>query len=464
MSKKILFFLSTLILISCNNLDQNESNSTWIGGQIVNPKGDYVLLYKEEKLIDSVKLNRNNNFIYKSDSLTEGLYSFRHYEYQVFYITPKDSLMIRVNTIDFDESLSYSGIGAEKNNFIMDMFLLNEKEIDILPQLYTLSPVAFEKQIDSFKNIRLKIYHNFKVKNNPDSTFTKVAEASINYDYYSKKELYTSVNLNKKDSLFYEDLTEGFFDYRNDIDFGSELLRSYFPYYRFLYRYFDNITFQKYKKSGHYNRYSFSHQYNKLIIIDSLVTNDSLQNNLVKNIAHKYLMDCNNSKNQEKMLRLFQKINTNENHQDFITHLAKASMNLTAGNKIPNLLLASADQTIKDLHSLITQPTVVFLWSSNSIKHYKEAHTRAVLLRNKYPNFNFLAINTDKQYNNWISIVNKFEYNPSFEFQFENIEEAEKKLVINSINKAFIVNKDGTIIDGNTNLFNPKIGAILKKY
>ena len=464
MRRKILFFLSAFILMSCNVIDSNDSNTTWIGGQIVNPKGDYVLLYKEEKLIDSVKLNRDNYFLYKSDSLVEGLYSFRHYEYQVFYINPKDSLMLRVNTIDFDESLSYSGKGAEKNNFLMDMFLLNEQEIEILPQLYPLSPKAFEKQIDSFKNIRLKIYNNFKNKNKPDSTFIKVAEASINYDYYSKKELYTTVNLKKKDSLFYDELTEGYFDYRNDIDFGSELLRSYFPYYRFLYRYFDNVTFQKYKKPGNYNRNTFSHQYNKLKIIDSLVTNDSLKNSLVKNIAHKYLMDCNNVTKQEKMVSLFQKINTNKNHHDFISHLAKASMNLTAGKKIPNLMLASADQTVKDLHSLINQPTVLFLWSSNSVKHYKESHSRAIELQQEYPNFNFIAINTDKQYNTWISIVNKFEYNPSNEFQFENIKIAEKKLVINSINKAFIVNKDGTIIDGNTNLFNTKIGEILKKY
>ena len=466
MSKKILFFLSALLLVSCNGKVQSESNTTWIGGQIVNPKGDYVLIYKEEKLIDSVKLNRNNYFIYKSDSITEGLYSFRHYEYQVFYLTPKDSLMLRVNTIDFDESLSYSGTGAEKNNFLMDMFLLNEKELDLLPQLYPLSPIEFENELDSLKNIRLNIYNNFKKKNTENNSFTEVAEASINYDYYSKKELYTSVNLKKKDSLFYKDLPEGYFNYRNNINFGSELLRSYFPYYRFLYRYFDNITIQKHKKPGElkYSRSSFTHQYNKLKIIDSLITNDSLKNSLAKNIVHKYLMDCNNHKSQKKMVSLFHEINTNEKHHEFITHLAKASMNLTKGHKIPNLLLASTDQTVKDLHSLITKPTVLFLWSSNSINHYKESHARASELTKLYPNFNFLAINTDKQYNNWISIVNKFEYNPSHEFQFEDIKVAEKKLVINSINKAFIVNKKGIIIDGNTNLFSPKIGTILKKY
>lgn len=264
--------------------------------------------------------------------------------------------------------------------------------------------------------------------------------------------------------MFYSELPENFFNFRNDIDYGSELLRSYFPYYRFLYRHFDNLTFQKYKKDGHYNKLSFDHQYNKLKIIDSLITNEPLKDALVKNIVHKYLLGCNSQKKQKEMLHLFHEINANKDHHEFISHLAEASMNLTAGNKIPNLMLASTDQTVKDLHSLITKPTVLFLWSSNSVKHYKESHARSIELRNEYPNFNFIAINTDKQYNKWISIVNKFEYNSSYEYQFENIEEAEKKLVISSINKALIVDENGTIINGNTNLFYSKIGEILRKY
>lgn len=464
MIKKIIFFLSIFLFISCQDNGGNENKTTWIGGQIVNPKSDYVLLYKEEQLVDSVKLNRDNYFLYKSDSIQKGLYSFRHYEYQIFYIEPGDSLMFRVNTIDFDETLSFSGKGAERNNFLMDMFLINEKEIDYLPQLYKYSPIKFEKKLDSLKRIRIGIYNNFLKKNEPDSTFIEVAEASINYDHYSKKELYTSVNLKKKDTLFYSDLTEGFYDYRNDIDFGSELLRSYFPYYRLLYRYFDNVTLEENKKQKHYSRSSYEHNYNKLNKINSVVTNDSLKNVLAKNIAHKYLLDCNSKEKQKKIVALFKDINSNKSHHEFIHNLADASMNLTAGNKIPNLSLATTDQTIKDLHSLITKPTVIYLWSSYSIKHYKESHIRALELKGKFPGFNFLAINTNKQYNHWISIVNKFEYNSSFEFQFQNVESAEKKLVINSINKAFIVDQNGVIINGNTNLFNHKIEKILKEY
>ena len=36
--------------------------------------------------------------------------------------------MLRLNTFDFDESLVYTGKGAKENNFLMDIYLLNEEE------------------------------------------------------------------------------------------------------------------------------------------------------------------------------------------------------------------------------------------------------------------------------------------------------------------------------------------------
>ncbi|MBT3872702.1 MAG: hypothetical protein HOF75_08760, partial [Flavobacteriaceae bacterium] len=115
-----------LIIISCKNKEDGVPLFTYVGGEIINPKEDYVIFYKDEQFLDSVKLDANNNFIYKAKNIKQGLYSFSHKEYQVFYLKPSDSLMLRVNTLTFDESLSYTGVGAERNNFLMEMFLHNE--------------------------------------------------------------------------------------------------------------------------------------------------------------------------------------------------------------------------------------------------------------------------------------------------------------------------------------------------
>jgi len=462
--KLLLLVILSFALFSCKNHEDISSNTTWIGGEIVNPLDDYVIFYQGEHIIDSIKLNKDNHFIYKAENLKAGLYSFSHKEYQVFYIEPTDSLMLRVNTIDFDESLSYTGKGAERNNFLIEMFLHNEAEVELMPKLYRLSPQDFEKALDSLKNIRIAIYDDYVIKQEPNSEFKNVAEASINYDYYSKKEIYITANASKKEQDNYIEIPESFYNYRKDIDFGSETLRSYFPYYRFLFRYFDNMALEKNKESDFYNKNSFTHNFSKLKIIDSTITNESLKNSLVRNIAGRYLLNCNSKESQEKILALFQEMNTNCIHKEEINELAEASMKLTPGNEIPNLFLVTAENTIKSTQGIINNPTVFYLWSGDSDKHYKNIHYRAEELNSKFPEYDFIGINTDSNYNNWIQIVTKQGYNKGKEYQFENITNAEKSLVIYSMNKTIIVDEKANIISGSANLFNKNIEEILLGY
>ena len=43
-------------------------------------------------------------------------------------LEPNDSIMLRFNTYEFDESLVFTGIGAKKNNYFINEFLQNEVE------------------------------------------------------------------------------------------------------------------------------------------------------------------------------------------------------------------------------------------------------------------------------------------------------------------------------------------------
>jgi hypothetical protein len=460
----LLLCIVSLIIFSCNNQEDGAPLSTYVGGEIVNPKGDYIVFYKDEQFLDSVKLDANNNFIYKVENIKPGLYSFSHKEYQVFYLKPSDSLMLRVNTLDFDESLSYTGIGAERNNFLMEMFLQNEKEIILMPKLYKLAPLDFEEKLDSLIKIRLLVYNEFVLKNKPDDKFKEIAEASINYDYYSKKEIYITANERKKRSDNYFEIPKNFYNHRNAIDFGSESLRSYFPYYRFLFRYFDNLALEASDETDYYARNSFDHNYHKIKLIDQIVTNDSLKNSMVMSTAGRYLLSCNESESQEKILNLFLKTNSNKKHHDAIKQLANASMKLTPGNKISNHTLITTENTIKDLQAIIKNPTVLYFWSGKSMNHSKNIHYRVSELNSKFPEYDFIGINTDSNFNNWISIINKFGFKKDKEFQFKNTSKAEKELVIYTINKAIIVDKKGIIINGSANLFNIDIEEILLGY
>lgn len=463
MIRSLLVVLFCIAIISCNQNENRNSEVTWIGGEIVNPKLGYVIFLKDNKVLDTVYLDEHNFFLYEANSITDGLYSFRHYEYQIIYLEPGDSLMLRVNTVDFDESLAFSGKGAKQNTLLMDFFLMNEEETKQLPMFYSLEPKEFEKKIDSFTSERTALYNEFIVKNSASKNFKKIAKANINYDSYLKKELYTSVNLGKK-TVAGQDFPNDFYEYREEADFGNAGLQSYFPYYRFLNHYFDNLAYKKYMDTSTFDRYSFAHNWNKVKIIDSLITSDSLKIGLVRRNVINYLLNGKDAERGLEMVELFSQINPHSACNIEIQGLAEAAMMLTSGKEIPNVLLLNADNTVKDLHSIIRKNTVLFFWSSQSISHFRNIHSKAAELNAKYPEYDFIGINTDTHFKKWRNIVTQSGYDKTKEYQFYNIEHAEQKLVINSANKAIVINSEGIILDGNTSLFNQHFEATLLGY
>ncbi len=73
----------------------------------------------------------------------------------------------------------------------------------------------------------------------------------------------------------------------------------------------------------------------------------------------------------------------------------------------------------------------------------------------------FIGINTDTNFKRWKKTVQNFGYNKDTEFQFENNELAREELYINSVNKTMIIEKDLTILEGNSNLFNQEFESLL---
>ena len=115
----------TLMLFSCKK-DNKEvaANYAYFGGEIINPYNNYIVLSKGDVVIDTIQLNAKNRFLYKIENLDPGLYTYHHGgEIQMVLLEPQDSLLLRLNTLEFDESLVYSGFGDKKNNYLIEEFL-----------------------------------------------------------------------------------------------------------------------------------------------------------------------------------------------------------------------------------------------------------------------------------------------------------------------------------------------------
>ena len=125
--KPILFLIAvTCCFFSCQEEKKaNLNGNAFFGGEIVNPNSPYVVILKNNTVVDSLYLDKDNRFSYTFKDFEPGLFHFYDgREVQSVLIQPNDSLMFRLNTMDFDESLVFTGIGEKENNFLIDLFLL----------------------------------------------------------------------------------------------------------------------------------------------------------------------------------------------------------------------------------------------------------------------------------------------------------------------------------------------------
>lgn len=114
MKQYLIITLLCIALTGCNS-KQTGCGEAYIGGEIINPNSDYLVLYDNTAPIDTVYLDENNRFSRKIENLNSGLHSFVHGgEYQVIILEPSDSILLRLNTLDFDESLVFTGKGSKK--------------------------------------------------------------------------------------------------------------------------------------------------------------------------------------------------------------------------------------------------------------------------------------------------------------------------------------------------------------
>lgn len=453
MHKVIPFILIVFTIFSCNTEKSKQETGAWIGGEIINPNSKNVILTKNEKVIDTIALDNSNRFLYYIENVEKGIYNFLHQEYQMIYLKPSDSLMLRLNTLEFDESLAFTGKGAERNNYLINMFIYNEQESQRMRPFYQLPVEEFLLKMDSMRNLRLDNLDRFTQRANPCDEFLDIAKSNINYDYYGKKEIYPYAHLGRNNIIDIQ-LPDDYYDYFSELDYNNEDLQAYYTYYRYLVRHFDFLAHKAYQNEHPYDAESLIHIINKLKIIDEHVTLDGLKNSLLKTSIRRYIVNCKNASDEKEAIDLFFSLSTDESDIEEIRNISEVSLKLMPGNQLPKLTIIGVDNRQILFSSVIKKPTVLYFWSLNSMNHLRNVHSKVDELKVKYPEFDFLALNTNADKETWKRIINRHGYDKAYEYRFSDPNKAMDLLVINSINKTLILDENGEIIDNHTNLFN----------
>lgn len=460
-------FFGSLLVFSCKS--STHKDHAFFGGEIINPSNNYVTLGNAFEDKDTIYLDKNNRFLHKIVDLNPGLYSFTHGgEYQTILIEPNDSLLFRLNTNDFDESLVYTGIGSKKNNYLIKSFLDDEKESKEFRKISHLEPEVFAKHMIDLKQQKLLHFEEFLAKKPSSDLFKSIVKSSIDYNYYCYHEMFPFGYYGNNKLIHFKDLPEGFYDYRKDTELNNERLSKLPIYNRFLFWHFNNVALKQYYRDGShqaFDRMALDYNIEKLKLIDSTITSESIKNYLLKHTTKDFVLNTDDNDATNKIIDYYLKKSTNPKDKTYLKELVEASNKLRSGNTLPDSKIIDFNGASLQLSSLISDsPTVIYCWSTNFKMHSRNSHYKINELKAEFPEVNFIAINfNDNNLHYWKKTIKSLNFPYKNEFMFSNPSEATEKYVITFSHKIFVVNENMEIVNSNISLFSTEMAETLEK-
>jgi len=458
MIKKLLY-LFLFVFASCSK-GEKKSPNVFFAGEIVNPTNNYVVLHQGDVVIDSAKLDDNNRFTFRLDSIEGGLYHFNHApELQYVYLEKGDSLMLRLNTVDFDESLVYTGSGEDINNFLINLFLANEEEeLDVLSTYYPMEPEDFSKRMDSLRNLKLNDLEKLTSEVNLSKNAQEIGEATINYTYFNYKERYPYEHRGRTSELVMHELPDNFYDYRQEVSYDNKRLNYLRPYYYFMQSHVENLTFMGcshdcagknniVKNQLHYNKH-------KLKLIDSVVIEKELKDNLFRNVALYYLLKGHDKEeNNVQFIKEFKKLSHNNRHSEEIDNLYEGILNIQPNKDIPDVSVMDNQGNLVSIKEIAGKKnTVFYFWSADDKKHFNDITQRALEVSKKKPEYSFVGINIMTDEPTWKEMVKNKGLDESKQFRAKDFKKLHEALIVYPMNKCIIA-KDAKIVDAFSDMY-----------
>ena len=299
--------LILLLFFSCKS-----DNTTVFSGKILNNTSDSISIYKDNNIIYESVVDVDGLFNITIDTITSGLYTFYHEpEFQYIIIDENDNLQIRLNTLDFDESLVYTGKGSSKNNFLMDVFLRSENdELEINSKL-DLAFDTFKNLVDSLYNKQMNSFKLFKENNILSNSSKEIINTAILYPYISKFHSY--IIRNNIEEEIQKDL---FINYQNEISYDLDALAYFKPYIDFLYLHiYNNVKIKK----DYENSLDFNIQ--RLSYTDKIIKSKLVKSRVLRFHAFGFILQRQDDVKNKTFLKAFFEISKDKKVNEEINNL-----------------------------------------------------------------------------------------------------------------------------------------------
>lgn len=162
--KKIALFSSVLALFACNEATEPSPDYVLFAGAISNSDASSLLVYSDD-FKEEITVEEDGTF---SDTLfieENGYYSYRiGRESSSFHLEKGDSLHLSIDTKEFDETIVYTGNGAEESNLLAKRYLLNEELMPSAQVVYSLEEAEFLNKVVAIRTKNEDLIKQSKAK------------------------------------------------------------------------------------------------------------------------------------------------------------------------------------------------------------------------------------------------------------------------------------------------------------
>ncbi|NOX46744.1 MAG: AhpC/TSA family protein [Chlorobi bacterium] len=219
--------------VSCNQQKQNP-NEVNISGTISNPTGDSAFIqilppYGNEYIKYGSPINEDGSFhvSFTIENPQPANFSDGN-EVSAMFLSPGDNLKITLNTEEFDESIVYSGKGANENNFLAAKYL----EFKDPPPKYwkladSLTADEYEKFYLDYKANQYALLDDFAESKELSKAFMDYQKTEIDFQYAINIFLYIQSKRDRKTAYDTINVPPRFYAaFKNMLDYPNPFLKS----------------------------------------------------------------------------------------------------------------------------------------------------------------------------------------------------------------------------------------------
>ncbi len=182
--KKIVFALAVLAVVSCKKEEAKPIDYALFSGKITNVNTDSVYV-RNTNFNKAIPIQKDGTF---SDTLqlNDGNYDVKiGDETSSLQIKQGDNLHLTIDTKVFDETISYTGKGANRNNYLAKAYLIEESfdTNNDRKTLYNLEMDDFIAKIKGLETATDSLLNTFKIE---DTDFIATQKKNTHYSFLSK--------------------------------------------------------------------------------------------------------------------------------------------------------------------------------------------------------------------------------------------------------------------------------------